>query len=506
MVHDNALKIREFAHLLGKLGHDVYIHLDASVSGTSRENFIAKVSEGAPESRFVPPYKCEWGSWNLVEGALSLVREVVASGESYTHVQLLSGADLPTQSISSFSDFLMRNKHFDFIETVDISESKWVIHGPEKERFEYYFPFNWRSQRRRFDFAFYIQSKLKVKRRIPMGIKPCLGSQWWTLRLSTCQKLIEFLAEHPQVVRYFKNTLIPDECFFQSLIPHLVGSYEIVPRSLTLYKFTGYGKPFVYYDDHLEMLTEQPFFFVRKVSPKAKRLEAALFERAANGGAPVWHDIRAGFHSKDLLDEATMVFTFKDPMVGHIGRSWHQALQNPVRSCIVLVCKNRDVQFEMISKLSEFNDLHCVDPLKLPPYRKIQGGSSPPFNSFLANELNLPKQITCFVITPSGFPELFDGLWSVWGVELACGIIDDSVRSVDQQNLIRSLINQDQQLLWERQPRPDDFGNSSSMSAEGEERFPVFQVGQHQELLDWIRRLGGRTLSWVLKDRGLSHD
>ncbi len=503
MVHDNAPKIREFSHLLGKLGHDAYIHLDASVAGKAREDFIAIVSEGSPEARFVPPFKCEWGSWNLVEGALSLVREVVASGEPYSHVQLLSGADLPTQSIASFGDFLMRNSHFDFMETVDISVSKWVIHGPEKERFEYHFPFNWRSQRKRFDLSFGIQRLLKLKRRIPMGIKPRLGSQWWTLRLSTCRKLIQFLQEHPNVIHYFKKTLIPDECFFQSLIPHLVSSDEIISRSLTLYKFTGYGKPFVFYDDHLEMLTEQPFFFVRKVSPTAKRLEFSLFERAAKGTAPTWPDHRAGYHSWDLLVEASMAFSFKHPMVGHIGNSWHQALQNPVRSCVVLICLNRDVQFEMVRKLGELTDLHCVDPIKLPPYQKMHGGVSPPLNSFLANELNLPNQISCIVITPSGFAELFDGLWGVWGIEAMCGVIESRKGSVNQRKLVESLLNQDQQSIWRNQTRPVDLPTANTTSTDQAVRFPVFSTGDHEDLLAWIRQMGGSTLSWLLKERGI---
>lgn len=503
MVHDNAPKIREFSNLLGKLGHDVYIHLDASVTGKAREKFTTIVSEGAPEARFVTPFKCEWGSWNLVEGALSLVREVVASGEPYSHVQLLSGADLPTQSIASFGDFLMRNAHYDFMETVDISASKWVVHGPEKERFEYHFPFNWRSQRRLFDLAFDIQKRFKVKRRIPMGIKPRLGSQWWTLRLSTCRKLIKFLEDHPKVTRYFKMTLIPDECFFQSLIPHLVGKDEIIPRSLTLYKFTGYGKPFVFYDDHVRMLAKEPFFFVRKVSPTAKRLESSMFERAAKGPPPTWQDVRAGYHSSDLLEEASMAFRFKDPMIGHIGRSWHQALQNPTRSCVILVCMNAEVQFEMVRKLSKFTDLHCVDPFKLPPYLKLQGGVSPPFNSFLANVLNLPNQTTCLITTPGGFAGLLDGLWGVWGIEATCGVIEYLYGTVDQRKLIESLSNHEQQMLWEKQPRPAELPIPNPVSSAEPDRFPVFSARQHEDVLAWIRQEGRRALSWVIKERGL---
>lgn len=516
MVHDNAPKISEFASLLSGLGHAVFIHLDGSVVGPAREKYIAAVSEVAPQVSFVKEVRCEWGSWSLVQGTLNLVNAVVASGKPFTHVQLLSGADLPTQNISYFGEFLMRNPDSDFIESADISVSRWVVHGPEKERFQYYFPFNWRRQRKLFDIAFAIQGLLDVNRKIPCGIRPRMGSQWWTLRLSTCQKLVEFLGKHPEVCAYFKKVLIPDESFFQSVLPLLVDTREIVPRTLTLYHFSGYGKPHVFYDDHLEMLLEQPFFFARKVSPVAKILQKSFFERAVSGPRPEWQDARAGKISWKFQMESNRAFSFKDPMVGHIGKSKHHAMKNPLQSCVVLVCTDAAARFSIEQKLRQTSGIYCVNSFGLPPYRAYGHTSMPALNSFLANELSIARGLTtCICTTAADFAEVIHGLEGTEGikktkktketeeteeteeiegprtVKARCAVLETSEFTIDQQALQGTVLD----LAFEKIIVPLEKG-VISLAAPAEVRFshsatpkffPVFLQEHAYELIEWIK-------------------
>lgn len=473
MVHDNPSKIRDFSKLLKSFGHDVFIHLDATVQNADREFYISTVCQGGEDIKFVSAVKCEWGSWNLVEGVLNLLTEVVKVGVTYTHVQLLSGADLPTQNLEHFRHFLTRNPNVDFIETVDISVSKWAIHGPERERFIYYFPYNWRLQRGRFNLAFNLQRWFRVNRRIPCGINPRLGSQWWTLRLSTCQKILNFLEKHPEVEQYFKYTLIPDECFFQSLVPRLINPLEIVPRSLTLYKFTPYGKPFVFYDDHFDWLTEEPFFFIRKVSPTSKVLEQRLFERATTGPRPAWSDTSAGVHSWELLLESARAFQFEDPMVGHIGSSGHQALKNPTCNCMILVCDNTADQFDIVSLLRTDPSINCIDPYHLPPYRGWGADSLPPVGAFLANELNLPTVTTCIVTTTKVYSWLLEDLSGLTAVKIYAAVVDSAEKNRDRNN---SIVTRQSALAG-----PSDTSAIASQTV-----LPIFRHDQHSDIIKWV--------------------
>ncbi len=474
MVHDNPAKVRDLVGVLVQAGHDVYVHLDASVVGLKREGYLSMVGGVSGRVNFVPASKCEWGSWKLVEGTLSLVRGVVSSGIEYTHVHLLSGADLPTQSIREFGRFLMRNQEFDYIENVDISDNKWVVHGPEAERFHYYYPFNWRRQRWLFDSFFSLQRLLKIRRTIPHGIRPRLGSQWWTLRMSTCRSLLEFLDHRPDVISYFKLVLIPDECFFQSIVPHVVNSTQIIPRTLTLYKFTPYGKPFVFFDDHMEMLVTEPFFFARKVSPSSKTLERNLLARAADDVAIEWDDADAGHHSLDLLLEAKRAFQFREPMIGHIGNSWRQAPRNPGEPCALLICANETDRQRTVGFLSSDNRVLCLDPQKLPPHWGAGMGSSIPFHSFLVNQINCPGRVTCIVITLRTAASLASELRDVTDIRLIPALVKSNEAVDSLVGVVCHPLSALEDLLF-------DSGMKYTSS-----NIPVFAIDDSSGISDWV--------------------
>ena len=63
--------------------------------------------------------------------------------------------------------------------------------GLNKERFTLRFPFSWKRQRRAFDAYVRLQRRLRVQRRIPAGIVPHLGSQWWCLTRATLSAILQ---------------------------------------------------------------------------------------------------------------------------------------------------------------------------------------------------------------------------------------------------------------------------------------------------------------------------
>jgi hypothetical protein len=109
-----------------------------------------------------------------------------------------------------------------------------------------------------------------------------MGSQWWTLTWDVAKQIMA-LAREPDILAFFRTTLIPDELFFQTMVAHLVDYRTITGRNLTLYQFTDYGVPVVYYTDHIDYLLRQPFFFARKLSPHSPELQDGLEASWAEG-------------------------------------------------------------------------------------------------------------------------------------------------------------------------------------------------------------------------------
>jgi hypothetical protein len=157
----------------------------------------------------------------------------------------------------------------DFIESVTTRDVGWAQGGLDAERFTLRFPFDWKSQRRRFDLCVRLQRRLGFRRRVPDGLVPHMGSQWWCLTRATLQAILS----HPRRAeweRYFRHVWIPDESYFQTIARQV--SDRIESRSLTFSRFDVRGRPRLFYDDHLQLLRSTDCFFARKIWPGAEGL------------------------------------------------------------------------------------------------------------------------------------------------------------------------------------------------------------------------------------------
>jgi len=139
------------------------------------------------------------------------------------------------------------------------------------------FPFSWKTQRRLFDKYVAFQRAMGLKRKIPKGITPHMGSQWWCLTRQTLSAILQD-PDRDTFDAYFRKVWIPDESYFQTLAR--LYSVNIESRSLTLSKFDFQGKPHIFYDDHLQLLRRSDCFVARKIWPHADRLYEAFLTDA----------------------------------------------------------------------------------------------------------------------------------------------------------------------------------------------------------------------------------
>jgi hypothetical protein len=245
------------------------IHFDTSAP-EDQQQAVRSLEQAYPALvRVVCRVHCVWGEWSLVEAVLVALREFGRMPEKPDYIHLMSGADFPIRPIADLQEFLRRNPAKDFIECCDITQRRWVKGGLSMERFRFYFPVNFRTSRKTFDRLVRWHRKLHIRRKIPLGMTPHMGSQWWTLRWSTCEKILDFLTKNPRIIRYFRSTWIPDESFFQTVLAHLIPPNEIADLQLILHHLTPTGRPYVIHPDHLPLVGKLPHFFVRKVSPAA---------------------------------------------------------------------------------------------------------------------------------------------------------------------------------------------------------------------------------------------
>lgn len=264
-------------------GCPVVIHVDAKVPAAQVDRLRADLADLA-NVRFSERHDCEWGTFGIVAATQSAATLMLAEFPRVEHVFLASGACMPLRPVAELVDYLAARRGTDFIESVTTADVGWTIGGLDLERFTLRFPFSWRKQRRLFDAYVRIQRRLGMRRRIPDGVQPHLGSQWWCLTPQTLLAILQSpdRAKHDA---YFRRVWIPDESYFQTLVRRV--SDRVESRSLTLSKFDFQGKPHVFYDDHLQLLRKSDCFVARKAWPHANRLYRAFLESDGTVQAPV---------------------------------------------------------------------------------------------------------------------------------------------------------------------------------------------------------------------------
>ncbi|SFO94038.1 DUF5927 domain-containing protein [Tranquillimonas alkanivorans] len=249
-------------------GCPVVIHVDKRVPQHRHRRFC-KAMAGFENVRFSDRYQCDWGTWSLVAATISAAERMLADFPEVQHVYLASGSCLPLRPVDELKVYLAARPGHDFIESVTTRDVPWTVGGLDEERFTLRFPFSWKKQRRLFDGYVRLQRRLGLRRRIPAGLVPHMGSQWWCLSRQTLEAILTD-PDRPEFDRYFRRVWIPDESYFQTLSRR--HSQQIESRSLTLSKFDFQGKPHVFYNDHLQLLRRSDCFVARKIWARADRL------------------------------------------------------------------------------------------------------------------------------------------------------------------------------------------------------------------------------------------
>ncbi len=344
------------ANRLTAKGDYIAIHFDANAKNEHFQRIRDRLEHNRNVTFARRRIKCGWGEWSLVEASLLAVEAAVDAFPRATHFYMLSGDCMSIKSAHYAHEFLDR-EDVDYIESFDFFKSDWIKTGMKGDRLFYRHWFN----ERKWKFIFYasvnIQRRLGLSRKIPADLQIMIGSQWWCLRRRTIEWILDFCRNRPDVMRFFRTTWIPDETFFQTLVPHLVPENEISTRTLTFLMFTDYGIPVTFYNDHYDLLLSQDYLFARKISAGALELKRRLGDLYADDDAEF-----------KISNEGASLFRFLAGR-GRIGRRfaprfWEtESTLGRERKLFIIACKKWHVAKRLMAKIKAKTDLPCIDYL-----------------------------------------------------------------------------------------------------------------------------------------------
>ncbi len=242
LAHQNPSQL---AKLVASLQHSkvhVLIHLDAKANLNEFQRHLA----GLSYHMLNPRHDISWGGFEMVRCTLEALKITIHRNADYSHLALLSGSCMPLVASQQLIDFFDDNPNTAFINSMSIDR---MPNGKDRHSLRWHrfgngqfdliaLPYKQTPWGKSLKVLLQFFIKLCLKRefislrlvihafrkspKLDPEINIKLGSQWWVLTSESALYIIEFIQNNPEYLEYFQHSKIPDESFFQTLVPFLV--------------------------------------------------------------------------------------------------------------------------------------------------------------------------------------------------------------------------------------------------------------------------------------------
>ena len=256
LCHKNVEQINA---LLRAMAHDdiyFYIHVDKK-SGIDRETITGKNVYVLNKDSSVD---IQWGGFGMIEATLRLIETISQATAKFDYIWLMSGQDWPLRSANEIVEYVEQHRGEDFIEILPSDES---FERGYFKRNDLYYP-TWmvsnelhiKIVKHLFWLATGGKKSTKIFKRKSKIEKFYYGSQWWLLSSQTVNSMTQFLRSNKWFIDYFKNSLVPDESFFQTLYGMIDSVSEVKPAVCFVNWKSNPNSPEVLTSDDMNRITE----------------------------------------------------------------------------------------------------------------------------------------------------------------------------------------------------------------------------------------------------------
>lgn len=177
------------------------IHIDKK-AGTEIHQELRAFLKPYPNVFIFKSQNVIWGGYSMVQVELDGMNFLLNVAIEWDYFINLSGQDFPLRSQKMIREFLSHNKGRSFLKIVNQKK----IRPDTMNRIDYY-----------FEETDGKVSQEKFKRKYLDKVTPYIGGQWMMLTRDCCS----FICNSTEVKKfeeYYKNTLIADEAFFQTVL------------------------------------------------------------------------------------------------------------------------------------------------------------------------------------------------------------------------------------------------------------------------------------------------
>lgn len=235
----------QLVRLVGELNTDTaqfLIHIDKKMNENTYLRAFNPLKDYGNVT-FLHRYRRYYGDYNIVRATLNGIQKLLASGDPFDYVILISGQDYPTKSNNQIEKTLRESGGQSFMEYFALPSGHWLDEGGGLNRIKYRHVHLGNRAIPLFRKNRYLQfipdrlwsalvEILPLERSLPGGFKPYGGSSWWCLTRECIEYIGGFVEENPDFVKFFKHVKIPEEIFFQTVLMNSRYKNKIINDSM----------------------------------------------------------------------------------------------------------------------------------------------------------------------------------------------------------------------------------------------------------------------------------
>ena len=252
LAHKNPKQLERLLNALSHPEFDFYIHIDKK---TEAEPFIYLTKK---KNVFLVNNRTKiyWAGYGTIQATLNGFREIIPKG--YDYINVISAQDFPLKSADHIYRYINDRQGKEFIMCESIEE-EWREAAP---RVRNYHLINWQIPgRHRLEK---LLNKVLPPRKFPLDYKIVGRANWFTLTPGAAQYVLDFLDEHPEVVRYFKYCWGADEFIFATIIYNSAFREKILDNLVHVIWYEGKGHPEILTSKNFNELKASEKLFARK--------------------------------------------------------------------------------------------------------------------------------------------------------------------------------------------------------------------------------------------------
>lgn len=269
MVHKNIEQVQRLINILDKDYNDIYVHVDKKYK--YKKDFKCLITKHSK----LYVFSCidvKWGDYSVVECEMLLLKEAIKKGYSYYH--LLSGEDFPIKKIDNIYNFFENSKK----EFVFFSNKQIKNKDMDRVLYKHVMLGKLRSSKKSFvnkiyfkidNFFVFMEKILKIRKKLYFDNYQ-RGSQWFSITYDFAKYVC---SKEKEIEKAFKDTLIPDEMFLQTIIINSKWKNNIYKlneynKSIQNVRYIDWtrGNPYIFKEEDFDELVNSECYFARKFS------------------------------------------------------------------------------------------------------------------------------------------------------------------------------------------------------------------------------------------------